>query len=53
MNKDLIVNGLSIIFGIGATGFDLIVNGLSIIFGIAAIGYVIYKICGGDISGDL
>ena len=32
---------------------DLIVNGLSIIFGIAAIGYVIYKICGGDISGKV
>ena len=32
---------------------DLIVNGLSIIFGIATIGYVIYKICGGDISGKV
>ena len=49
MNKDLIINSLSLIINI----LSLIIDSLSIIFGIAAIGYVIYKICGGDISGDL
>ena len=42
MSKDLIINILS-----------LITDSLSIIFGIVAIGYVIYKICGGDISGKV